>query len=125
MQVDIIAGDVDLATALVEAGYADWVNPPAKTLVSERIAPVAPATAVPPTTATPAVSPPLHLPLAADAINVGDVLDGTIVYHARPGQFFIWKVDDDAIGLFAGVSEQLNCHFAASQPDPNFSPAVG
>ena len=123
--MDVLCGDADLATVLVDAGYADWIHPPVN-------ATPAPVLAVPPAptpapTPAPAVasSPPLHLPSATESVKVGDVLEATIVYHAEPGKFFAWKVDDDAIGAFAGISEELNKHFAGSKPDPDFNPAPG
>ena len=119
----IEADGIDLATSLVNAGYADWERPPAPAVTTKPATPAAPAPA-PSVVANPS-NVPLQLTSASDDVKTGDVLEATIVYHAQPGQFFVWKVDDEAIGLFATVSDQLNRHFAASQPDPEFTPTVG
>ena len=117
--MDVLSGDDDLATVLVDAGYADWIRPPE--IASAPIAKPAPV-AAPQAAAT---SPPPHLPGSSESVKVGDVFEATVVYHAEPGKFFVWKVDDEAIGAFAEVSESLNTHYAGSKPDPNFSPAPG
>ena len=117
LQVDIRCGDDDLATVFVNAGYADWIRPPEASAKSEPVAALQPPKEPSP--------PPLHLSSAGDHVKIGDMIEATIVYHAKPGRFSIWKVDDEVIGRFAGVNEELNRLYAASPPNPDFAPAVG
>ena len=106
-----------MATVFVNAGYADWIRPPEISAKSEPV-----DAQRPPKEPSP---PPLHLSSAGDDVKIGDMIEATVVYHAKPGRFSIWKVDDDVIGRFAGVSEELNRIYAGSPPNPNFAPAVG
>ena len=120
-----MTGGEDLATVLVDAGYAEWIRPPDNTRVVSQPVRVndAAQTAVSPNTGS--IAPPFQLSYASDAVNVGDVFGATIVYHAKPGRFFVWKVDDPTFDQFTAVCEDLNRCFAASKPDPNFHPAIG
>ena len=119
--MNILTGGEDLATVLVDAGYADWIRPRENTHVSSQPVRANDASQI----AVSQNSGRFQLSYASDTIKVGDVFAATIVYHAKPGRFFVWKVDDPTFDQFTAVCEDLNRCFAASKPDPNLRPAIG